>query len=88
MSCSAAFLPNRVSLRDLLLYADAAMPEASELDGYAKTVSLTVSQNEDGSQVRHLAPSVIAPSVVFHDLARHATGGHHSTAPDRFPAQP
>mmetsp|Transcript_24678 Transcript_24678/g.41719 ORF Transcript_24678/g.41719 Transcript_24678/m.41719 type:complete len:175 (-) Transcript_24678:143-667(-) len=46
----AAFLPNRVSLRDLLLYADAAMPEASELDGYAKTVSLTVSQNEDGSQ--------------------------------------
>jgi hypothetical protein len=50
---TAALLPNRVSLKDLLLYADAAMPEASELEGYAKTVSLTVAQNEDGTPVPH-----------------------------------
>jgi hypothetical protein len=52
-SFTAAFLPNRVSLKDLLLYSDAAMPEQSELEGYAKTVSLSISQDEEGNPVFH-----------------------------------
>ena len=45
---AAAFLPNRVSLKDLLQYADAAMPEQTELDGELYVYGYTISEGGRG----------------------------------------